>query len=184
MKKTIWKKLCRAGLKQGIHDNSVETEIAAASLKLVGVVIQRCVAENSQLTHFTAPNPTEVFEMASSHSKFTAMVSREKTMERSDIDRIELFQLLHTCLKLSEETISLDDKWWSALFSAFNAGLDGADVAIRDLMYLASTKKDKLGYVPFLDETRWSRCEGTVSHESKRWDWLLDALETKRIRIQ
>jgi hypothetical protein len=178
---SVLQKVCRSGLKYGIHDSEgASRRLAASSLKLVRLLLARLPRIQTLSAHFVAI--PELFGMLTSHSKFVAMFSRKRSPIVEEDDRIELVRLMHCCVKLSSNLAVVEPELWEILSHAYGAGLDELDMSIQRFFYLCSTTEGKKVNVPFLDEFRWSGCAQTQSREGRRWDWLLDAIDINRIR--
>lgn len=182
-KKSLLQKVCRSALKYGIHDDlGTECHLATLSLRFVRILLGRYSRDPLLSGHFLLISPPNLFEMLTSHSKFMVMVSRKRNPEVDDSDRTELLHLMHCCVELAEDQIVLNSRLWRTLNAAFSAGLDELDLTIRRFYHLCSTITSDSFHVPFIDEVRWVGCDEEISREGRRWDWLIDALDTNRIR--
>eukprot|EP00934_Nitzschia_sp_Nitz4_P000527 Nitzschia sp. Nitz4//scaffold3_size479765//151860//159289//NITZ4_000065-RA/size479765-augustus-gene-0.16-mRNA-1//1//CDS//3329550653//527//frame0 len=177
--KHTWMKLCRSSLKHGIHDSSSPPPFATLSLELVTVAFERMSEDLS--TRHLFPEPHEIFAMCTSHSKFLAMMKRERGNVLEEMDRSQLIRLLHVTLKRSKVSVEFGSELWAVLFSKFEAGLSDLDTEIAKFWSLAVSRNGLISHTPYLDEVRWNS-NGVESQENKRWTWLLDALDARRIR--
>ena len=178
-------KLCRSGLKHGIHDDLGEEriELGGRLLKFVRLLLihvahdttTRAVSEDSV-------KPSDVISMATSHSKFGAMISRRRSGDKKEDDRLALVLLLQTCIELSPSSASVGPQVWKLLWSASFGGLDKLDTAIGRFGDLCSTRVGDCVALPFLDEARALGGEHGSPREGRRWDWLLDGLDPNRIQ--
>jgi hypothetical protein len=178
-------RLFRSALKHGIHDGMGEDtiDLAARSLKFVHLVLL-CLAQDKAMLHFSegSVQPSDVFFMATSHSKFATMMSRGRIGGSNDDDRLALVLLMHTCVELSPGSISVEAHVWKLLCCTSNAGLDELDQAIGRFCSLCTTLAGDATALPFLDENRCVGGEHGPSRKGRRWDWLLDGLDTHRIQ--
>jgi Nucleolar pre-ribosomal-associated protein 1 len=177
-------KLCRTGLKNGIHDTLGEDriELGGRLLKFVRLLIRISRDETAPAFSEDLVKPSDIFSMATSHSKFGAMMSRRRSGDKKDDDRLALVLLMQTCIELSPSNISVEPHVWKLLCSANFGGLDKLDTAIVRFGDLCSTSVGDFVALPFLDEVRGLGGEHGSSREGRRWDWLLDGLDPNRIQ--
>jgi hypothetical protein len=137
MKPSLIQKVFRSCLKHGISESTEDTEGSTMSLKLVRLLLVRMFGSQSQRQmlkeYFPNPSPAEVFAMLTSHSKFPLMLSRSVETPKGGCDRLELVRLMLCCVILSPDEIAIESSTWTALYSAFNAGLGEIDTAIRQI---------------------------------------------------
>jgi Nucleolar pre-ribosomal-associated protein 1 len=179
----VVQKLVRSALKHAIHDGVEEENIdlSARSLKLVRRLLTYRVKDEEFQLSKKSVEPADVFLMVTSHSRFKAMMSRGRSGDRRDDDRLALVLLMHTCVELSPVSISVDAHVWKLLWSATTASLGKLDNAIFRFGSFCSNLAGDSSVLPFLDEIRCLGGEHRPAREGRRWDWLLDGLDVNRI---
>jgi hypothetical protein len=151
MKPSLIQKAFRSCLKHGISESTEDSEGSAMSLKLVRLLLVRMFGSQSQRQmlkeYLPKPSPAEVFAMLTSHSKFPLMLSRSvehiKT-PKGGCDRLELVRLMLCCVILSPNEIAIESSTWTALYSAFSAGLGELDTAIRQIFSASCTLQSQV----------------------------------------
>jgi len=183
--RSLFQKLFRSALKHGIHDGTtVEMfDLSAGLLTLVQTLLTRLERDEAfRCFAREAIEPSDVFQMVTSHSKFEAMLLRGRSAETKENDLVALVLLMHTCIELSPVSIAVESQVWKSLWSASTAGLNTLDKAVYQFGILCSTRAGGSAPLPFLDESRCLGGDHGPSRENRRWDWLLDGLETSRIQ--
>jgi hypothetical protein len=135
----ILQKVCRSCLKFGVAPSTTScTSIPAQAVRLVRIIIESCFDANSAFgqlkAHYVIPDPADVFQMLTSHSKISAVLSDHDKDDRPVGDcntKTEIFCLMHTCLRLDSSNIVVAESLWRDIYSAFSAGLGECDTAIR-----------------------------------------------------
>lgn len=182
---SLLQKLIRNVLKYGIHDSVSEKRIdVAASLLwiVLSIVLRR--ASDKAFGYFSSAStePSEIFTMVVSHSRFPAIMARERRRGTGNRDQLVLVQLMKVCMELSTTTISISPLVWKSIVSLSTGGLNEIDRTIHDLLYSYSTLEEVSANFLFLDEFQYMGCETSPSREKRRWDWLLNSLDSNRIR--
>ena len=85
------------------------------------------VADKLQQRGIAVSGPSDIFYMVTHHSKFLVAIRGGETT-------LALVRLLHTCIKSTSGTITMERELWGNIFSVFNAGLGELDTAIRKLI--------------------------------------------------
>lgn len=162
-------KVFRSCLKYGIGLSEQNPVISSMSLKLVRELATRLSDPRSAIgplkEHLLVIPLADIFNMMTSHSKFTALLSG--STKELDCVKLELVRLMVCCVARSSGGIVMGDDVWTALFGAFNAGLGELDTAIRKLFYACcdllsgvsleswSTRVRRLMFVLYLSQSRF-----------------------------
>lgn len=181
MEASVAKKVCRACLKHGVSVENDITNIPTLSLHFMSLLMRQLLDGESFFAPII-PSARDVFYMIASHSKFeklfTDAENNEEDMKRTKTKEAVL-RLMISCVIVSTDDIEIEPLTWRILFASTNAGLSRFDVLIRNLVSVCS-----INSIPFTDEFRWKECETHKEEQvlSRRFDWLIDALDTARIR--
>jgi len=181
MEMSVAKKVCRACLKHGVSLENDVSNIPTLSLHFMSLLMRQLLDGTSFLAPII-PSAKDVFYMIASHSKFeklfTDAENNEEDMKRTKTKEAVL-RLMISCVIVSTDDIEIEPLTWRILFASTNAGLSRFDVLIRNLVSVCS-----INSIPFTDEFRWKECETHKEEQvmTRRFDWLIDALDTARIR--
>ena len=131
---SLIRRVYRSCLKIGITDaTGSQRNISRLSLKLIRHLLLKSSDETAHLkvlcSQLSVPSPDEVFSMAVSHSKFQLAMSFQDGQSGSPDDslRVELVQMLITCVSLAPELVNVDDQVNRSILAGFNAGLGKVD---------------------------------------------------------
>ena len=210
------RRVYRSCLKTGISDVAGPGQHSyKLCLRLIRHLLLKTFGDSPPLkvlgSQLSSPSPDEVFSMVVSHSKFqSAMSFRDlDSCESDDSLRLELTELLTTCVKLAPDLVEVDADVNYSILAGFNASLSDVDVAIRRFYFILKDLSSKVRkassmhivspisaltlstfqpkqdnvIIPHLDEFRWNAVfdiEHVTSKDS--WEWFLHGLDSRRIR--
>ena len=145
LKPSSIQRLCRSCLKHGISGSKISiAHTASKSLKLVRALLSRSASAGSDIEKVSqilpVPSACELFTMMTSHSKFASTLAEtpDQVDGRDKETKLELLRLMLCCATTSTGPIRVAPEVWTAIYSAFDAGLGEIDTAIRQFFFACS----------------------------------------------